>query len=358
MSSIFIVVPLITNEMPNHDLNRLTRRRLIKTAGSVGITGIFAGCNALNSSEPDDEGAQQSQPAPGEQKINALWEKLKEEATPPEGKITVAFGFLEQVPITTEVYMPASDAGLWDTSTYDTTDLSEASLLDQPATRLPMVETDDMRGYYAFMEPGQEAKVALTVTNDQEEVQFIAAPPDLKPYGLYKGLIANCYCNGLTYTVPEGGTWIRIIRAKLREGMQPGAVGLAVWPIVPSDNETGDDSSEQFGGWFSDVSNFDGVVDKTGQGEVAVSVGTEGNDGNFGFEPAAVKVSTGTTVTWEWTGKGGGHNVVADDGTFRSGDPVADAGTTFEYTFDETGTYKYYCAPHKPMGMKGAVVVE
>jgi halocyanin-like protein len=357
MSSIFIVVALITDEMSNYDINRVTRRRLMKTAGTVGITGTFAGCSGLDGSESDDEGAEQSQPAPGEQKINALWEKLKEEAEPPEGKITVAFGFLEQVPITTEVYMPSSDAGLWDTGTYDTADLSEASLLKQPPEKLPMVETDDMRGYYAFMEPGQQAQVALTVTNDQEEAQFIAAPPDLKPYGLYEGLIANCYCTGLTYTVPEGGTWTRVIRAKLREAMQPGAVGLAVWPVVPGDKGSGDDTG-QFDGWFSDVSNFDGVVDETGQSEVAVTVGSEANDGSFGFEPPAVKVSTGTTVVWEWTGKGGGHNVVADDGSFRSGDPVGDEGTTFEYTFDETGTNKYYCAPHKSMGMKGAVVVE
>jgi halocyanin-like protein len=71
-----------------------------------------------------------------------------------------------------------------------------------------------------------------------------------------------------------------------------------------------------------------------------------------------VAVSTGTTVVWEWTGEGGAHNVVAEDGTFDSGETVTEAGTTFEYTFEEAGTYTYVCTPHEAVGMKGAVYVE
>ncbi|MFC7230941.1 plastocyanin/azurin family copper-binding protein [Saliphagus sp. GCM10025308] len=37
---------------------------------------------------------------------------------------------------------------------------------------------------------------------------------------------------------------------------------------------------------------------------------------------------------------------------------LSDEGETFEHTFDETGTFTYYCSPHVSMGMKGAVVVE
>ncbi len=350
----------------------VARRRLLKAAGAVGITAGLAGCSALSGpdtdtprptdtpqptgSTPDDRTDER---APGERQTRALWEKLQEEAEPPEGKVTVAFGFLERAPITTEVYMPTSDAGLWDMKTYGTTDLSEAGLLQQPPKKLPTVETEDMRAYYAFMEPGQQAQVGLTVTNEQDTVRFIAGPPDLQPYGLYEGLIANCYCNGLTYTVPANGTWVRVIRAKLREAVEPGAVGLAVWPLVPGDGGT--DESEgtgEFDGWFDGVSNFDGVVDETGRDEVTVTVGASGNDGSFAFDPAAIRVSEGTTVVWEWAGEGGKHNVVADDGSFRSGDPVSGADTTFRHTFDGTGTYEYYCSPHKNLGMKGAVVVE
>ncbi len=58
--------------------------------------------------------------------------------------------------------------------------------------------------------------------------------------------------------------------------------------------------------------------------------------------------------------KADGHNVVSDgDGPIESGDPVTvSEGHTFEYTFEESGEYKYVCVPHETLGMKGAVVVE
>jgi len=119
---------------------------------------------------------------------------------------------------------------------------------------------------------------------------------------------------------------------------------------------SGGDSTD-FDGWFDNVDNFDGVVDETGSDEVTVEVGAQGNGGNFAFSPAAVKVSSGTTVVWEWTGEGGSHDVSADDGSFES-ELVDEEGHTFERTFDSTGTYEYVCTPHESMGMKGAVVVE
>jgi len=111
--------------------------------------------------------------------------------------------------------------------------------------------------------------------------------------------------------------------------------------------------------YLSDADNYDGtVVDATGQDEVTVEVGAEGNGGGFAFAPPAVRVESGTTVLWDWVGQGGLHNVVAEDGTFDSGEPASGSDNTFEYTFSETGTFLYFCSPHKSLGMKGAVVVE
>ena len=115
-------------------------------------------------------------------------------------------------------------------------------------------------------------------------------------------------------------------------------------------------SGRDFGGWFDGVSNFDGVTDRTGRDEVTVEVGVQNGDGPYGFGPAAVRVSPGTTVTWEWNGNGGSHNVVHTDGAFES-ELVADGGHTFSHTFEAEGTYEYYCRPHRALGMKGAVVV-
>jgi halocyanin-like protein len=109
--------------------------------------------------------------------------------------------------------------------------------------------------------------------------------------------------------------------------------------------------------YLSDVGNYDGIVDETGASEVTVTVGAEANGGNFGFAPAAIRVSTGTKVVWKWNGLGSTHNVVAEDGAFES-ELVAEEGHTFSRTFEESGTVEYYCTPHKTMGMKGVVVVE
>jgi halocyanin-like protein len=110
-----------------------------------------------------------------------------------------------------------------------------------------------------------------------------------------------------------------------------------------------------FGGALEGANNYDGsVADETGADEVTVDVGA--SDG-LAFGPAAVHVDNGATVVWEWTGDGGAHNVVADGGEFDSGDPVGEAGTTFEQTFEEDGIYTYFCSPHESSGMVGAIVV-
>lgn len=109
--------------------------------------------------------------------------------------------------------------------------------------------------------------------------------------------------------------------------------------------------------YLSDVGNYDGtVVDERGSSSVTVAVGTEGNGGNYAFSPPAVVVDAGTTVQFEWTGQGQQHNVVDEDGAFRS-DIYVDSGVHFEYSFDSSGTFRYFCGPHKSFGMKGVVVV-
>jgi halocyanin-like protein len=102
------------------------------------------------------------------------------------------------------------------------------------------------------------------------------------------------------------------------------------------------------------TSNYDGTI----AGASTVEVGVEGNQANYAYGPAAVAVETGTTVNWEWTGKGNQHNVVAtgdSDFELDSGDPKTE--DSYEFTFEEAGVALYECVPHKSLGMKGAVVV-
>ena len=125
------------------------------------------------------------------------------------------------------------------------------------------------------------------------------------------------------------------------------------------DGGGGGETVPDYGGFLDQVGNFDGsTVDATGQDTVTVEVGVQANGGAYGFGPPAVHVDNGATVQWEWTGEGGGHNVVSDgDGPLDSGSTVSQAGVNYEHTFEEDGIYPYVCVPHEGLNMKGAVVV-
>lgn len=109
-----------------------------------------------------------------------------------------------------------------------------------------------------------------------------------------------------------------------------------------------------YDGWFEDVENDSGTVDERARDSVSVRVGA--GSGGLAFDPAAVLVSPGTTVLWNWTGDGGTHNVAAQNSEFES-ERSNSRGYTFEHTFEAAGVYAYVCEPHRSAGMKGAVVV-
>ena len=140
-----------------------------------------------------------------------------------------------------------------------------------------------------------------------------------------------------------------------RRFLRVGSVGAAATAGLTAGSAS---VSAQYGDWLADVPNYDGTHDYRGRDEVTVAVGAGENGLVFG--PAAILVDPGTTVVWEWTGAGGAHNVVADDGTFDSGETVGEAGHTFEYTFaDATAgdAFAYLCTPHQAVGMKGVVAI-
>ncbi|HEV2890083.1 MAG TPA: plastocyanin/azurin family copper-binding protein [Frankiaceae bacterium] len=74
------------------------------------------------------------------------------------------------------------------------------------------------------------------------------------------------------------------------------------------------------------------------------------------FEPSTLNVKVGTTVTWTAQGY---HTVDSGEPPTPAGGPLKAPGgfTTYEYTFDKAGTYKYFCTPHASLGMTGTVVV-
>lgn len=157
-----------------------------------------------------------------------------------------------------------------------------------------------------------------------------------------------------------GSDSFRSTRRKLLVGIGSGvAAGLAGCASEGGDPPGTEYVSNEpdYKGWFEGVSNYKGTVEKRGENDVTVEVGVQGSSGFYKFGPAAVAVTPGTTVTWEWTGKGGTHNVVSRNDIFDSGDLVDAAGHTFTHTFDSPGIFYYVCAPHVTLGMKGAIFV-
>jgi plastocyanin len=67
---------------------------------------------------------------------------------------------------------------------------------------------------------------------------------------------------------------------------------------------------------------------------------------DFAFEPAAVRLPAGGTVTWRLTGSAP-HTVSAVDASFDSG--TLEPGAVFSHRFDAPGTYGYVCAFHPQM---------
>jgi halocyanin-like protein len=115
--------------------------------------------------------------------------------------------------------------------------------------------------------------------------------------------------------------------------------------------------------WPSGASsgNVGSYQDARGQGEVTVSVGA--GDSGLAFDPTLLWVDPGTTITFEWTGAGGAHNVQTVEGggpaSLDSGDPVGEEGATYEYevTEEDAGITHYHCVPHTAVGMHAGLAV-
>jgi plastocyanin len=81
---------------------------------------------------------------------------------------------------------------------------------------------------------------------------------------------------------------------------------------------------------------------------------------NKTFIPKSITVSVGTKVTWT-NQDTFGHNVIsgtssaADAGSLFKSDNL-NQGDSFSYTFNQVGTYPYFCSVHP--GMDGTIIVQ
>ena len=74
------------------------------------------------------------------------------------------------------------------------------------------------------------------------------------------------------------------------------------------------------------------------------------------FDQANITVPVGTTVTWVHSGNNP-HTTTSYDGLWDSGLIPGGSGQSFSFTFNEPGTYTYFCRPHEAQGMVGSVTV-
>lgn len=83
-------------------------------------------------------------------------------------------------------------------------------------------------------------------------------------------------------------------------------------------------------------------------------------DNVFGTDDeAVVRVEVGATVTWENIGRND-HNIISTDGApFGVGESEFTPGATYQATFNEAGTYTYFCSLHGNTsdGMRGTILV-
>jgi plastocyanin len=100
---------------------------------------------------------------------------------------------------------------------------------------------------------------------------------------------------------------------------------------------------------------------------VVVMVGMNG----LNFSPADVTIKAGQSVKWIWVSNG--HNVVSGSNGIRdnkfcspsdaavcdsTGSPTSNTSATYIHTFNNTGTFPYFCQPHSTSNMKGTVTVQ
>jgi predicted lipoprotein with Yx(FWY)xxD motif/plastocyanin len=95
------------------------------------------------------------------------------------------------------------------------------------------------------------------------------------------------------------------------------------------------------------------ATSETGGAAQTAQVGISGSR----FSPNTLTVKKGTTVKWT-NGGSSAHTVTADDGAFQS--DTLEAGGSFSFTFNEVGTFPYYCEIHGGkggQGMSGVITV-
>lgn len=137
----------------------------------------------------------------------------------------------------------------------------------------------------------------------------------------------------------------------------PDGISTSIWHLGSEAGAQRSQAAVTGGAEGSPVS-FTATAAAPGGGPPPVEIQLRTDGGNR-FEPANVTIPVGTTVTWTWVG--GIHDVTptGNPAFAGSGNP-APAPHTFAHTFNNPGTYLYFCSVHGSpnTGMRGTIVVQ
>lgn len=150
------------------------------------------------------------------------------------------------------------------------------------------------------------------------------------------------------------------------------SVGALSGCAAPTEDE-GTEAEEQNGGAEDEGTTTETTAEGTtteqgGQDGGATQIRMETEGDHYYFDPIGLFVEPGATV--EWVIESGSHsstayaegnggaevNRIPQDAEPWNSEVLSDEGATFTHTFEATGTYDYFCVPHKSLGMVGRVV--
>ena len=233
-----------------------TRRRALQTFGSILVAGI-AGCNSSGSTDPTQQTTEttttsrqtetSTETTEGErtttgQSESAQFVRNPEEVHPtlveatsiPSDEVLLGLRLEDSsLPFTTEVYRAPEDAEVQATETYDTQDLDRVELVPDSPQALDTVDTDREDIHYGTTAIGEPLTVTLVARHDGETFEWSSWERTGYPYDGHNAedpaLKVDCYCGGMIYTAPAGGTWARVIQVTPTERVDPGTAIVLNW---------------------------------------------------------------------------------------------------------------------------------
>ena len=87
------------------------------------------------------------------------------------------------------------------------------------------------------------------------------------------------------------------------------------------------------------------------------TVTVDGFGSNIRFVPETLTINEGDSVRFLWSGQLLPHNAIEVNEVFNSGEAMRNVDYTYNFTYNQSGVYEFYCEPHRDLGMLGEITV-